>query len=674
MSLLRPLSFRLQSVRLLSYRLQSVRLVSPLGPARAWWLLPMLLAITSGCDRLSCLLNTPPEVTKPNDDQPKHPPGPPITDEFGIGRKVITLRPLIPCRESIADDSAMISEPLKWFHPYFMVDTFPNSAAGPPSLVKIAKTPLDQQPLGWVSVDDTIEWKTRMAARWSKASPLLVAGDIAALQASIRSGTPVANPIARFEGSSAKAWMPWPILQSQTFEHGGQHFELAQLAFLAKPSKSAKLPYSPSEIGEFQERLRTLAITIVIDNTHSTHPHIEAMIVALTGLVEQLKALTDAPKLRISIVLYRDYVPGLYFEEDGKKRVVRVFESTNDLESLIAELRRLEAAKEGSEDLAESVYDGVDAGLEQLAAEDKLAMKVLVLCGDNSAHEPGTRGNPRDLSADDLIKRAVEQKATIYSLRVAGAGDEDERSRHRRQFEQLASGTGGECFGLDESSKVVAAIDGLIKKADEVSKKRREEFDHLRRRSASDAAASPAVLAGNQGFETVVMELLRDANIDPERLHAGSDTDGKPTHTTGWVVANINGTPEIDQVVMVARSDLDFVLGELSALCSLLNKPKGTEHIFELMVSAKTGEFFRSARPKQTFDSFLQAQGIPARSGLLRFSKDEIQGLPEAKRRALAEKLSKTYIPALQAARNDDRYFRFEADFEFGFVAVELFP
>ena len=637
-----------------------------------------MLLILTGCGKTVHTGAFPLIVEVPQKEQEAHPQYTPrietfpLQDEYGIDRKIIINKPNIRCRESFHSESP-VGEPLTWFHPYFLVDTFPNAPGVEPSMYKISMTPNDNASLGWVSVDDAIEWRTRMAARWSKNTPLVVASTFESLETSIRAERPIADPIARFEGNSTDAWMPWPILESKVIQHLDRHYECVRLAFLAQPSARAKQRYSEREVEGFKDRLRTLSVVFVVDNTLSTEPQVEAMIEALTGIVDQLKNMPDAPKLRCSVVLFRDYVNGLYFEESGTRRVVRVFETTDNLESLISELRQIEAPKQDSLDLPESVYDGVDAGLELLDTEDKLAMKVLVLCGDNSAHDPGSRGNPRNIAAADLIERACEQKTTLYSLCVAGGGSEAERNLHRRQFEHLARGTKGECYSLAESSKIVAAIEQLIQNADRESKQRREELNKLARRTAADAKPSPATLAAPLRSETVVMELLRDANIDPERLHADSGPADSTIQTTGWVIASIDGQPVIDQCVFLTRSDLNFVLAELNSLCAVLSAKNG-ERIHEIIVNIKTGDFLRHASSKQTFDSFMRARGIPARTGLLRLSKEEIVEMPEEIRSSLSNRLQVDFITALTLARNDNRVFRLHGSYEYGFINARFFP
>lgn len=644
------------------------------------------LLMACGCDAPmgSSWYGTPQRKTDPNYGEvdpgpPPPPPTPPLTpvfNQFGLMRKAIAIKPNLVTRRSFSSEKPD-GEPLKWFHPYFIVDTFPDSKAGPPSLFQLTATPNATSSVGWVSVDDVIEWPTRMAARWTKTTPLLVAADFNALQTSLRSGQPIVNPVARFSGTNTDAWMPWPILESRTFVHDGVSYECARLAFLAVgSSRTEKAAYSEDEVAGFQDRLRTLSVTFVVDNTLSTQPQVEAMTAALTRIVEQLRGLPDAPKLRCSVVLYRDYIPGLYFEESGQKRVVREFATTDDLESLIEELRRIEAAKQDSLDLAESVYDGVDAGLGLLDDEDKLSMKVLILCGDNSAHLPGTRGNPRKIAAEDLIDRARAQKTTIYSLCVAGGGDVKERTMHRSQFEALAAGTKGECHSLDESDKIIDAIQGLIKSADDESKQRRSELKRLAERSAAEAAAREKTRVGTPGFETVVMELLRDANIDPERLHAEDGKSSMPTSTTGWVLASVDGqstAQTIDQCVFLTRHEINIVLAELQSLNVVLSA-KSTSQLHELLVRAKTGEFLTKAPANQSFDSFMRANGIPARSGLLRFSKDDIMQMSDARRKEISELIYRHYIPEIQRARNDDRNFRTQDDMEITFVMADIFP
>jgi hypothetical protein len=98
------------------------------------------------------------------------------------------------------------------------------------------------------------------------------------------------------------------------------------------------------------------------------------------------------------------------------------------------------------------------------------------------------------------------------------------------------------------------------------------------------------------------------------------------------------------------------------------------ERIHEIIVNIKTGDFLRRASSKQTFDSFMRARGIPARTGLLRLSKEEIVEMPEAIRNNLSNRLQVEFITALTLARNDNRVFRLYGSYEYGFINARFFP
>lgn len=69
--------------------------------------------------------------------------------------------------------------------------------------------------------------------------------------------------------------------------------------------------------------------------------------------------------------------------------------------------------------------------------------RVVVLIGDNSAHEPGHPKNPRNISAEQLIRTARGLGVRLFGLCVQGGGDADERRRHEQQWRTLAEGTNG---------------------------------------------------------------------------------------------------------------------------------------------------------------------------------------------------------------------------------------
>ena len=89
-------------------------------------------------------------------------------------------------------------------------------------------------------------------------------------------------------------------------------------------------------------------------------------------------------KLRLGIVLYRDHIPQILFA-NGEATELR--DLTEDLNGFYSQIQNLKEADNGSVDLSEAVYDGVDAALEKPSwRSTKLNSRVVILIGDGNAN------------------------------------------------------------------------------------------------------------------------------------------------------------------------------------------------------------------------------------------------------------------------------------------------
>jgi hypothetical protein len=168
---------------------------------------------------------------------------------------------------------------------------------------------------------------------------------------------------------------------------------------------------------------------------------------------------------------------------------------------------------------------------------------------------------------------------------------------------------------------------------------------------------------------TEVMEFLAGGGVDLDRLRPGV-----PTFATGWCLVELDGMPLLDKEVYVARAELDMLLSELNSLCVQLS-PDLARRAFQTGVGSRINpmSFFGERRP-EPMDVFLMAKGIPCSQGLLKLTRSEIEHMPEERRAMLRERIARQVVPQMTNARNNDEYFTWLDDLEFGWVAESLLP
>ena len=113
------------------------------------------------------------------------------------------------------------------------------------------------------------------------------------------------------------------------------------------------------------------------------------------------------------------------------------------IERFRSNVKNVHAGSVSSEDCSEAVKDGLKAGLEEIKWRGQrglVSLRIMVLIGDNSGHEPGHTKNPKNISEDSLVKTATRKgmHVNIFSLFCKGPGTADERNRHAAQFKSIA--------------------------------------------------------------------------------------------------------------------------------------------------------------------------------------------------------------------------------------------
>jgi Mg-chelatase subunit ChlD len=145
-----------------------------------------------------------------------------------------------------------------------------------------------------------------------------------------------------------------------------------------------------------------IEVCFVLDTTGSMGGLIEGAKVKIWSIANQLIAAKPTPKLRIALVAYRDR---------GDDYVTRVFDLTEDIDAVYANLQKFAAGGGGDE--AESVNQALHEAVTKIAwSPDRDVLKIVFLVGDSPPHM-----NYRDdVKYPEVCQRAMQKDLIINTV------------------------------------------------------------------------------------------------------------------------------------------------------------------------------------------------------------------------------------------------------------------
>ncbi|MCP3918183.1 MAG: VWA domain-containing protein [bacterium] len=605
-----------------------------------------------------------------------------LVNESGIRVKALVIEKGVRCIDAPAD-GIRVGSPLRHFQPYFVFDRWP--ASGSAEYFQIGSTPRPESIVGWAPASTLARWDTRVGVRYARREgartpPLLVYRDKEPLIELLERGVSDVQPLARANLKADRVLMPWPVAESEQVSVDGRVYGLVRINFLAEipegddPTAAVEerteveQVYSAGEVAGIRQRVKMLDIVFCVDNTHSTRPYLDDIRRAVEAISVQLHDLPFQPDLNVGLVLYRDYIDGLYYEPGS---VTRHFDLSSDLVGFLHRVQNLEEPSTSSEDYPEAGYDGLLSAVTETSWRGDFSTRAVILIGDNSFHEPGEVRNPRQIGIDRIRREAAERRVKVFTLNIDGKGDDAEQRRHWNQFAAIARATGASCFPIESSNNVVERIHLISETQTAVVKTR----DDVTRELA--AGLSPDQIAAEHKLDirqvTEVMEFLAGAGVDVDKLKPGA-----PTFATGWALVEVPGAQILEREVYVARAEVDLLLSALNMLSSqLYSTTDFGRDAFGASLGGHLGaigDFYRD-QVAEPLDVFLMAKGVPVgRSSVLQLSASEVRHMSEDARTALRERIARSSVPSLVNARNDDALWIFRDDLEFGWIAEEILP
>jgi hypothetical protein len=628
---------------------------------------PVALAAALGCAQTGSKPPAAPVPPAPAEGPRDAAPGAQcLLDEYGIHRKVIVCKAGVRCRGE-RPTGAPVGDPLKFFGIYFVFET---AGAGADEWFLVGEKPTRDSVRGWVPAGAAAQWNTRLSGEPRPGESVEFYAHAAHLEALVASGRAGAAPVARSLPGGGGKQFPWPIVERRLIEHNGQSHEAVRVLFLGAPLAAAPpgAPrYTPSEVEAVRSGLRALDLVFVVDNTLSTKEFVPQIVAAVKQIAETAASGGVKPDIRFALVLYRDYgVPALLFPNGT---VTHTFAFTGDLNAFTSALAPLTAATADSQEWEEAVADGLKGGLDLPWRASGLAERALVLVGDSAGHAPSAPKNPNRITDEQLVGDAKKKGVRLFALAIR-SGRAEEQARQTKQYEALASGTGGECHPLAGASKIAERVRAVVaSRTKEIEK--RDEYIRDRAGGKSDAD----LIASGRFTERDIYEVVQflgAARVDASRLGPNGIGVG-----SGWCLSEHNGRATIEKRVFVARWEVELLLANLNDLLPRLSAPRDLLSVLERSVAVREGRFLHRAPndpPNETMTLFLRKKGIFSKHGLLAFTQAELTGMPEARRAALREQLRNAFIPGLTAATRDDRLFFKLDDAEFAFLPDKLFP
>lgn len=526
--------------------------------------------------------------------------------------------------------------------------------------------------MGWVSVEACATWDHRIAARLvhtdpgDRLPPLNIYGSKQAAVDQIRKGKATEAPIARasFANSASEPkWMAWPIIDIERFEHKGVIHELYKLAFLgaypegadlslkASGASGAQASYSEEQISKFQTNIRVLDVAFVIDATGSMKPYIEAAQQVITDLSKELLELESQPSVQFSLTTYRDY--------DATSDYVTQHQDLDHAEAFLSATSNVVASAGG--DTNEAIFDGIHDALKKTSWRgDQLSSRLIILIGDDPAHEPGHPSNPRNISSDELSEQANQIGVKVFALAIGG----ESKIELWSQFNQITTATGGITRAIEDVGDVLSEIKQVIKKQTGQIEHRTQVLERL---SEGESQTSIQREVGAHEF-TEVMEFLKTAGVDPNRLSS------TPTFATGWCLGTSeSGRQLIQKEIYVARAELEALSSEISKLSMHLGSDFG-QNVAALSFAGRVDPRSWFSSDEGPFDIWLAKQGIPTSSGILKLTRADVDHMSESARANLREKILREHLPMLVQLRNDDAVFQTIDFLQWGFVPEHSLP
>ena len=259
---------------------------------------------------------------------------------------------------------------------------------------------------------------------------------------------------------------------------------------------AAVVPLRAQEQPVKKEAQSKVEVVFCLDTTGSMKGLINAAKQKIWAISNQITTGTPTPYVKVGLVAYRDR---------GDAYITKVFDLTDDLDKVYADLMGFQAA--GGGDFPESVNQALHESVTKISwSKDKKTLRMIFLVGDAPPH----MDYPDDVKYPDTCKLAVERDIIINTVQC---GKHKETEKYWREICRLAEGS---YVQIDAKGGPVVAIetpfDGDLAKINgELAKKTLAFGSHEAQTKGAAKAKAGAELAPTAQADRVGF-LLRNAN------------------------------------------------------------------------------------------------------------------------------------------------------------------
>ena len=427
---------------------------------------------------------------------------------------------------------------------------------------------------GWISVEDVVEWKTRLVARPTNRTSrpsIEIYGEQTCLSAALngrvcpRHGGRCPTEIENGSENSTSPRFGWPILSYATIPASGSMRIVDEVALLP----SEVVPTEAERLAPLRPALRHVYVAFVIDTTASMKPTIEAARTLANNLTRSVTQQFSDITLHLGLVEYRDDAPGLGF----RARVATPF---TDAAGFSAVINSLEAAIREDLTPGESVFEGVGLALPgssngldwPIGRTGELATKIIVLLGDAPDHAQNLD------QANSLAARARAAGISIATVALDPPGSLStvDRARFNAQWRILAEGA---YRPPDRANKFVGPVlplairaegaERLVPRLQALIEDRVDRARGLAELAAAEDGGRLDDYLQSHGITrsqvTPVLDDLRRGDISPKRTKRLV-----PVLRTGWLAQRQGDTQFVTDAIWISRDEIDVLIKKFSSL------------------------------------------------------------------------------------------------------------
>ena len=177
-------------------------------------------------------------------------------------------------------------------------------------------------------------------------------------------------------------------------------------------------------------------VVFCLDTTGSMGGLIDAAKAKIWAICNQIAAGKPTPRLKVGLVAFRDR---------GDEYITKVFDLSDDLDSIYGHLKTFKAA--GGGDIHESVNQALDDAVNKIKwSTDKKTLRIIFLVGDAPPH----MDYPDDVKYPETCKKAVEKEIIINTIQC---GSDPECTKY---WKDIAVKSEGSYAAIPQAGGVVA--------------------------------------------------------------------------------------------------------------------------------------------------------------------------------------------------------------------------